>query len=289
MKTLRDVAALLVVTLFGWASVVAPPAARAAGDAVTATAACGVVVFQNTLDVEVRVIYPASKAKDATAFVGARKSYPVNTSLTDFQYRVKKAEVDELLQTSAVLHPQEGCLRLATRAPKITGSLRVGATLTATSPGWTNGASFTYTWKRSGKPIRGASADPTYLLTDQDKGKKITVEATGSLTGYYPASKTSKATVTVKAGVLIAPKPTWTGTPAVGQTLTALAPWGPGTVTLKYQWFRGTTKLKKATEPTYVLVAKDAKAKVRVKVTGRKTGYTTVSRYSGWTPKVTVG
>ena len=86
-----------------------------------------------------------------------------------------------------------------------------------------------------------------------------------------------------------APKPTCGGTPAVGQTLTALAPWGPGTVTVKYQWFRGKTKLKKATNPTYVVVAKDAKAKLRVKVTGSKAGYTTVSKYSGWTPKITVG
>jgi hypothetical protein len=277
----------LAVVLVGWTTVVAAPA-RAATEPVTAEPHCGVVVFQSNRDEELRVSYPLSATKGATLFLGARKSASVTTELTDFQFRVKGADSDDVLQTSAVLHPQEGCKTLSSKAPKITGTLRVGETLTATPAGWTAGATFTYTWYRSGKDIRGSSTDPTYRLTDQDKGKKITVRATGSLTGYYPESKTSKATAKVKAGLLTTPKPTVTGAPTVGQTLTAHATWGPGTVTLAYRWYRGTTKLK-ATGATYVVVAKDAKAKLRVKVSGSKPGFTGVAKYSAWTTKVTAG
>ena len=46
------------------------------------------------------------------------------------------------------------------------------------SSGWTPGAAFTSVWYRSGK--KTGITGPTYLLTRADKGKKITVNVTGS-------------------------------------------------------------------------------------------------------------
>ena len=51
-----------------------------------------------------------------------------------------------------------------------------------------------------------------------------------------------------------------------------------------YEWYRNTTRI--ATGETYTLAAVDVGARIRVKVTGSSTGYTTASRYSAYTATV---
>ena len=87
------------------------------------------------------------------------------------------------------------------------------------------------------------------------------------------------------------PVPVYSGVAQVGQTLTALPKrWGPGDVTLSFQWYRsgdhGDVRIKGATRAKYTLVDADAGHRVKVRVTGRKHGYTTVQRYSAWTSTV---
>lgn len=87
-------------------------------------------------------------------------------------------------------------------------------------------------------------------------------------------------------GTLTAPTPTIAGTPAVGNTLGANpGTWTAGT-TLKYQWYRSGAAISGATGRSYTLAALDAGNTIKVRVTGTKTGYTTVSRYSAATAPV---
>ena len=58
---------------------------------------------------------------------------------------------------------------------------------------------------------------------------------------------------------------------------------------LSYQWYRAGAKIAKATKPVYTLKAADKGKKITVKVTGRKSGYITVSKTSVATGKVAAG
>ncbi|MDR1431204.1 MAG: hypothetical protein LBI99_03695 [Propionibacteriaceae bacterium] len=166
--------------------------------------------------------------------------------------------------------------------PKISGTAKVGKTLTAKPGSWKpSGATFSYTWYRSGVEIIGANAN-TYTLVGDDKGKKITVKATAAKTGYEPAtSKASKASKKVAAGTLTKATPVIAGTVKVGETVTAVAgAWGPGSVTLKYQWYRSGKSISGATTDSYTLASADYKKKLTVKVTGSQAGYSTTSKTS---------
>lgn len=73
-------------------------------------------------------------------------------------------------------------------------------------------------------------------------------------------------------------RPTIKGTPAVGSTLDAVAgTWQPGTVTLSYRWYRDGKAISGATAASYTVVAEDAGRALTVRVTGRRSGYTSVT------------
>ena len=84
-----------------------------------------------------------------------------------------------------------------------------------------------------------------------------------------------------------APAPKITGTAAVGEQLTAKpGSWGPGTVTLSYQWYRDGRAIAGATKAAYTVQLADAGAALTVAVTGRKAPYTTTVRRSAATADV---
>ncbi|MBW8731472.1 MAG: carboxypeptidase regulatory-like domain-containing protein [Terrabacter sp.] len=171
--------------------------------------------------------------------------------------------------------------------PTVTGTAKVGSTLTATAGTWGPApVTLAYQWYRSGVAISGATAT-TYALTASDLGKAMTVKVTGSKTSYASTSKTSAATAAVAAGTLTAPTPTISGTKAVGYTLAAVpGTWGPAPVTLAYQWYRSGTAISGATASTYKLTTTDQTKTITVRVTGSKSGYTTVARTSAATTAV---
>ncbi|PVZ52595.1 hypothetical protein [Arthrobacter sp. H-02-3] len=81
--------------------------------------------------------------------------------------------------------------------PTITGTVKVGSTLTAVPGRWGPApVALTYQWKANGVSITGATA-ATYKLTTAQAGKTITVTVTGTKTGYTTKSKTSAATARV--------------------------------------------------------------------------------------------
>ncbi len=114
-----------------------------------------------------------------------------------------------------------------------------------------------------------------YLVAAKDVGYKLKVKVTG--TGKGTASLYSKVSAKVKkATFATVPAPTITGTAKVGQLLTAV----PGTYVpvakLKYQWYRGSKAIKKATAATYLLKAADLRKVMKVRVTATRPGYVTV-------------
>lgn len=91
------------------------------------------------------------------------------------------------------------------------------------------------------------------------------------------------------AGFRSAPTPVVSGKAAVGAMLTATpGTWRP-TATLKYQWYRGSSAITGATGSRYALTAADRGKRVKVKVTGSRKGYTTLTRTSRSTAKVAAG
>ncbi|WP_395658712.1 M4 family metallopeptidase [Nocardioides sp.] len=80
-----------------------------------------------------------------------------------------------------------------TKLPSISGTPKVGKTLTAKPGTWTPaGVTFSYQWLRNGNAIGGAKAK-TYKLVKGDKGRKIAVRVTAKKSGADPVSATSKA------------------------------------------------------------------------------------------------
>ncbi|MEP9382729.1 YncE family protein [Nocardioides sp. KR10-350] len=92
--------------------------------------------------------------------------------------------------------------------------------------------------------------------------------------------RTVAVAVTVRAAGLKATTPTVSGTPQVGRRLTArTGSWTP-TPAYTYQWLRNGKAIKGATDEKYAVVAADAGTRLSVRVTAKKTGYTTVTRTS---------
>jgi hypothetical protein len=84
----------------------------------------------------------------------------------------------------------------ATKAASISGTAKVGYRLTAAHGTWSPTAtSYSYSWKRNGKTITGATKS-TYVLVKADKGQKITVTVTAHRYGWTNGSSTT-ASVTV--------------------------------------------------------------------------------------------
>ena len=80
-----------------------------------------------------------------------------------------------------------------TSTPTITGTGKVGKTLTASHGSWKpSKVSFSYQWKRNGVAIKGA-VKSSYKAGKSDRNKKITVTVTGAKAGYTAVSKTSKS------------------------------------------------------------------------------------------------
>lgn len=84
-----------------------------------------------------------------------------------------------------------------TSTPVISGSTKVGRTLTVNVGTWMPGTTLTKTWRRNGSTISGATGD-TYKLKSADVNKRITVRVTATRLGYSPATMTSAPTAKVR-------------------------------------------------------------------------------------------
>jgi hypothetical protein len=162
----------------------------------------------------------------------------------------------------------------------VTGTAKVGDTLTAHPGTWTpGGASFGYQWQADGTSIPGATG-PTLILGAAQYGQYIGVTVTGYKTGDITVQANSPLTTPVAKGTLKTATPVITGTAKVGDTLKATAgTWTAGTK-LSYQWLANGTSIKGATATTLKLTTAQTGKKIQVRVTGTQTGYTTATTTS---------
>lgn len=174
----------------------------------------------------------------------------------------------------------------AAPVPTVTGTARVGSTLTAAAGSWAPSPSISYQWRANGAAIAGAQKS-TYVLTVADHTKRITVTVTGKRSGWTSASRTSAATAQVTRTFATAPVPVITGSAQVGSILTAKAGTWSGSPALTYQWLRSGKAIAGATRASYTVVKADLNTTLSVKVTATRALYVTAARTSAKTAKVT--
>ena len=179
-----------------------------------------------------------------------------------------------------------------TGLPTIDGTPQVGETLTADTSaiedgdGLTN-VSYRYQWVGS-KPVIDADtgvayilsfeipdqAGSSYTLTPADEGWTFEVNVSFTDDAGNAESLTSAATVAVapKPNTLATGQPNISGTPQVGETLTADVASiddadGLANVSYQYQWLAGGTDIEDATNSSHLLTASEQGQTIQVKVT----------------------
>lgn len=155
----------------------------------------------------------------------------------------------------------------------ISGAARVGATVTAAPRASTHSAYLKYQWLRDGNAMSGATRS-SLTLTTSDFHHNISVVVTAQVASAT-ATRTSGA-VNVGYGTFTKSKsPKVKGTMRVGKKLTAYAgSWSPKPSAVSYQWLRDGKKIKHATKAGYRLTKKDRGHKISVRVTVKRSYYT---------------
>ncbi|MFM8927521.1 MAG: pentapeptide repeat-containing protein [Rhodoluna sp.] len=163
--------------------------------------------------------------------------------------------------------------------PRVDGVPMLGNLLTvATALPLPQGANVSYQWVRSGILIPEATA-PFYVVQPDDFGQTIGVAIFVSKPGFSTRADFSDI-VNVIPKQMVQTAVTITGKSKVGSKLTAkTTAWVAG-AKIAYQWLRNGKVIKGANKATYVLSAKDKKAKVSVNVTQTSKGYANSSKAS---------
>ncbi|MCG2620356.1 hypothetical protein LVY72_00335 [Arthrobacter sp. I2-34] len=78
------------------------------------------------------------------------------------------------------------------KKPSVTGTMKVGRTVKASSSSSPTASSKSYQWLRNGKAISKATKS-SYKLTSRDKGRKISVKVTFKRSGYLTGSSISSS------------------------------------------------------------------------------------------------
>ena len=169
---------------------------------------------------------------------------------------------------------------------KVSGSTKVGQTLTTTDGTWTGNPTFTYEWRRcSPDPGTNCTTIPTananqYMLTNADLGSYIRarVTATNSAGSAATSQVTDKKVSAEDPPVLVAGNKI-SGSTRVGQTLTTTDGTWTGSPTFTYEWRRcspdpGTncSTIPSANTNQYVLTNADLDHYIRARVTATNSG-----------------
>ncbi|MFT4280176.1 glycosyl hydrolase 53 family protein [Microbacterium sp.] len=160
-------------------------------------------------------------------------------------------------------------------APTISGTARVGQTLTASAGEFTPAVDHVdYQWLRDGAAISGATAS-SYVVVAADRGAELSVRVTASRAGWTSASATS-GSVKVDRVFASVGAPKITGTAEVGKKLTASVSVSPDAAKA-YQWSVDGKAIAGATSASYTVRAADAGKKLTVAVTLTRAGYEAVT------------
>ena len=190
------------------------------------------------------------------------------------------ADNEETLTSEATAAVEPRPNSPATGAPTISGTVRVGETLTAETSAIADAdgldnVGYSYQWLANGADIAGATSD-TYTLVDADLDKAVKVRV------IFTDNADNEETLTSEATAAVEPRPnspatgapTISGTVRVGETLTAETSAiadadGLDNVGYSYQWLANGADIAGATSSTYTLVDDDAGLTIKVKVSFR--------------------
>ncbi|WP_330289104.1 Tat pathway signal protein [Streptomyces sp. NBC_00576] len=163
----------------------------------------------------------------------------------------------------------------STAPPKVTGTVKVGAKVTAAPGSWSAApSSYSFQWKADGKAIAGATA-AAYVVPAGQLGRKLSVTVTAVKGGWKSGSATSAAVAVARGDAPKATKlPVIGGTAKVGKALkTSAGTWSPAATSYAYQWYAGGQAIAGATKSSLVLKAAQKGKKITVKVTARRAGH----------------
>jgi hypothetical protein len=173
-----------------------------------------------------------------------------------------------------------------TALPTVAGTAMVGQTLTASDGTWSNApTSFAYQWLRcnggGNNCVEVANGTlKTYTLVGADAGHTMRIRVTATNASGSSSAESAQTAAIAAATSPAAPGntalPTISGTPKVGQTLTA-APgsWSGNPTSFTYQWQRcdadvaACSNLVGATSTTYAVPLADLGYRLRVVVTAK--------------------
>ena len=203
----------------------------------------------------------------------------------------------------AVTSPSRGTVTAVNNSvlPTISGTVRVGSTLTVAQGTWLNAVNgITQQWQSSSdsttwNAITGATAT-TYVLTTAESGLYIRAQVFGNFTSGSTAYKTTAntaATVVVpSSNVTNSVLPVVSGTLAASSTVSATTGTWSTSGTFTYQWQSSTdgsawTNISSATSSTYALTGTETGKYIRVQVTNSiSSGTISGTAYSVATVKI---
>ncbi|MFN8136436.1 MAG: hypothetical protein U0R79_02505 [Propionicimonas sp.] len=171
----------------------------------------------------------------------------------------------------------------------------VDTPITATTGVWgPDPVTLSFQWykvnsKGTSSAIKGATST-TFTPTGAEVGYKLKLKVTGTKPGYTTKGVYSALTGKVAtANFTSVADPTVTGSVKVGMPLTAVPGASDPAASYSYQWYRGTSTISGATAATYRATSTDLGKQIRVRVTYKRSGYVSVSRYSAFTGAIEPG
>ena len=148
----------------------------------------------------------------------------------------------------------------------ISGSTKVGTTLSATVEGAPRSATLNYQWYRGTDPISGATST-TYTTTNADDDCDISCRITAKgYEGILISGSIKPALPALTGSVVIVNVSSPDGV-EVGDTLAATLNGVQADALLHCQWYRGGTAIEGATSTNYVLVSTDVGQSITCRVT----------------------
>ncbi|MEU4386050.1 hypothetical protein [Promicromonospora sp. NPDC023805] len=204
---------------------------------------------------------------------------------TVLRFRADGGFLDSRLDRTVTVKPAV----FTTTEAAITGTAKVGSTLTAVPGTWSPApTSYRYVWKVDDVAVPDATSS-TFTVPASAAGKTVTVTVTG-LKQYYESSATSAPTAAVAPGTFVAPLPAVTGTAKVGMTLTVnRGTWSPVPSAVQYVWKADGVTIATQATSAFVVPASASGKRLTVTVVGSGTGYTTKSVTSGQTATIAPG
>ena len=223
--------------------------------------------------------YPLTYAyqwfRDGATISGATKTtYKVTTSDAGRKLSLRVTATSAGKSATATSSATSTVPRYAT----IKGTVKVGKKVTVSKYGFPSGYRYSYRWYINGKSISGATKS-SYTVTSSRAGKYLTVKVTAKKSGKSTLTATASK-VKVAYGTLTAATPKISGTVKVGKTVKVSRGTWSSKVSFSYRWYANGKAVSGATKSSYKIPKSLAGKTLTVKVTGKRSGYTTVSKTS---------